>query len=461
MFACLRKGVDAVNNYIVMLIGRLPLVSLLFVLSGYVSPAWANDILYFYNLALKNDPQLRGSQYDHMASRETLRQAYAALYPQIFADVNYTSTNQDITSSDNKVYSVGQMTYDSQTYSVNLTQPLFRYSSFMAVGQARVILKRADLELEKAKQDLILRVAEAYMEVLSSRDKLAAVVAEETALDSHYERAKWRADKGMAPITDLYDAEARLAAVKAQRIEAEYVVKDSYQALAEMCGVAVLETKQLKEEIPLTPPFPASIDNWIDAALKQNLEILIQKSKAEIADREISRQKAAHYPTLDFQADYVMKDTTGTLFGGGSSTQTYDLMIKLNIPIYEGGLTTSKTRESANLYQSAVQAIMKQSRAAERKARSTYNGVLSASTRVVAMKKSVEAQQTVVEAKEEGFKAGLFVGIAVLDAMQDLYKYKKEYSQARNDYLLNTVRLKHTAGTLGEDDLRQINSLLQ
>lgn len=449
------------GNLIFRRIMKLSLILLLFIMSGAFCPAAASDILYYYKLALQNDPQLQGSKYDHLASRETLRQSYAALYPNIYADVIYAYTNQDISESDNRVYAVGQSSYDAQTYSVNLTQPLFRYSSFVTVGQAKIILKRSDLELEKAKQDLVLRFAEAYMEVLTVKDKLAAVIAEETALYSHNERAKARVEKGMAPITDFYDAEARLAAVTAQKIEAEFSVRDSYQALAEMCGVPVLESKQLKEDIPLAPPFPENIDSWVNAAQNQNLEILIQKSKAEIADREISRQKAAHYPTLDFLADYVMKDTKGTLFGGGSKTQTYNLMIKLNIPIYEGGLITSKTRESAHQYQSAVQATTKQVRAAERTVRSTYNGVLSASARVMAMKKSVEAQKTVVEAKEEGFKAGLFVGIAVLDAMQDLYRYRKEYSQARNDYLLNTIRLKHTVGTLGEDDLKQVNALLQ
>lgn len=449
------------GNNICKFIGRLSLVSLLCVLSGNFCSAGATDILYFYSLALHNDPQLRGSEYDHLASRETLRQAYAGLLPQISADVSYTYTFQDISNSENTVYAVGQTDYNTQSYGVNLTQPLFRYSSFLTVSQAKTILKRSDLELEKAKQDLIMRLSEAYMEVLSSKDKLAAVVAEETALTSHYELAKGRADKGLAPITDLYDAEARLAAVKAQRVEAEYVVIDSYQALSEMCGVAVVDTKKLKDEIPLTPPFPNSVDTWIEAASKQNLELLIQKAKAEIADKEISRQKAAYYPTLDFQADYAYKDTTGTMFGGGSTTQNYDLMVKLNIPIYEGGLTTSKKREAESQYQSALQATIRQTRTAERKVRSTYGGVLSATNRVVAMKKSVEAQQVVVEAKEEGFKAGLLVGLAVLDAMQDLYKYKKEYSLARNDYLLNTMRLKYTVGTLGEDDLKQINAFLQ
>ena len=424
-------------------------------------PATAQDLLNYYNIALKNDPQFRGAKYDHMSSREILRQAYAGLLPQINADVSYTLSYQDVLSSDNTVYAVGSTNYDTQSYGVTLTQPLFRYSSFLAVSQAKSSLKRADMELEKERQDLILRVVEAYMNLLTLEDKLTAVAAEETALTSHSALAAERTDRGLAPIMGRYDTEARLAAVTAQRVEMEYAIKDGKQALSEICNVPVQDIKKLKENIPLAVPFPQNVDSWIEASLKQNLEIQIQKYKVEIADKEIERQKAGHYPNIDFQADYAMKDSAGSLFGGGSQTSTYNLMFKLSLPLYEGGLRTSKTREAVNSRASSVETATKLTRSTERKARSTYNAVLSAINRVSAMKKSVEAQQLVVSAKEEGFKAGMLIGLAVLDAAQDLYKYKREYSQARNDYILNMIRLKYVAGTLGEDDVKQIDSLLQ
>ena len=426
-----------------------------------LNSASTGDLLYYYDLALKNDPQFRGVEYESLASRETLRQAYAGLLPKIYGDLSYSQTFQNINSSENQVYSAGSTNYDSQTYGVSLTQPIFRYATFVSIAQAKTVLNRSALELEKARQDLALRVAEAYMDVLLTKDKLAAIKAEESAVELHHVRAKERSEKGMAPITDRYDTEARLAAVRAQRLEAENVLSDAFQSLAEICGVPALEVKSLKEEIQLTQPSPENVDHWMEAGSKQNLEILIQKLKAEIADKEVGRQKSAHYPTLDLQGNYVTTDTKGSLFGGGSNTSNYDLMIKLNIPIYEGGVITSKTREAANLHQSALQGSTKQNRAAERKIRATYNGVVSAMARVMAMKKSVEAQMLVVEAKEEGFKAGLYISLAVLDAMQDLYRYKKDYSQARNDYILNSFRLKHAVGTLKLEELNLVNAWLQ
>jgi outer membrane protein len=390
-----------------------------------------------------------------------LRQAYAGLLPKVYGDLSYSLTYQNINSSENTVYAVGSTDYNSMSYGAKLIQPIFRYSSYISVGQAKSIVSRSELELEKARQDLMLRVAEAYLDVLLSQDKLAAIKAEESSVEQQHLRAKERYERGMAPVTDRYDTEARLAAVSAQRVESENMLKDSYQVLVEICGVPVQELRLLKDDIPYAQPFPASVEHWLEAGFKQNLELLIQKKKAEVAEQEVSLQKSAHYPTLDFQADYTTLDTQGSLFGGGSNTSTYNFIVKLNIPIYEGGLVTSKTREAFNLSQSSQEGVIRLTRATERKTRATFNGVLGSMTRAAAMKKSVDAQKRVVDAKEEGFKAGLYISITVLDAMQDLYRYKREYSQARHDYILNSLRLKHVAGTLNQEELNSVNMWLQ
>jgi outer membrane protein len=421
----------------------------------------ASDLITFYQLALKNDPLFRSSEYESLATKETLRQAYAGFLPKLSSDLSYAITFQNVNSSDNTVYQAGSTDYDSKTYGVTFIQPIFRYSTFINLGQAKTVVNRSNMELEKARQDLALRVAEAYMDVLLAKDKLAAVKAEESAVNFHFVWAKERFEKGMAPITDRYDTEARLAAVGAQRIESENQLNDALQALTEICGVTPLDVQPLKEDIPFVKFAPEDVDQWMGTGLKQNLDVLIQKSKAEVADKEVERQKAAHYPTLDFEADFNNKDTKGSLFGGGSNTTNYDLIFKLNIPLYEGGLITSKTREAVNMLQSSLQGVTKQNRATERKVRSTYNGIISSIARAKAMKKSIEAQQLVVGAKEEGFKAGLYISLAVLDAMQDLYKYKKEYSQARNDYILNSLRLKHSVGSLTPEEINFVNSLFK
>lgn len=419
------------------------------------------DLMFYYRAALESDPRLRGAQFENQADRESLQQAYAGLLPQINAFLSYNTNYQDVISSENMVYDVGTADYETTSYGVALTQPIFRYASFLAVGQSKSVLKQADSELEKARQDLMLRVVEAYVDVLTMQEKLAEVVAEEAALASHYERARERTDRGLAPIMDRYDSEARLAVVTAQRSEAEFALQDAKEALTEICAVPVGEIKVLQEDISLAPPLPENADNWVDAAVERNLDISIQTYKSEVSGVETRRRQAAHYPTIDLVADYARKDTTGSFYGGGSDMAVYNIGVKLMVPLYEGGLTASKKREARNFEAADQEGVVKATREAQRKARSLYNSVLSAANRVTAMKKSVEAQQLVLSAREEGVRSGMMIGLAILDATQDLYKFKREYSQARHDFLLGTMRLRHVAGVLGEGDIARINELLR
>ncbi len=426
-----------------------------------IAPAFGGDLMSFYSLALKNDPQLGGAQFENQASRETLKQAYGGVSPRVNFEFDYGYTRQDIRSSDNRVYGTGTTNYGSYQYSLTVNQPLFNYQSYLSIDQAKATINRSDVELEKARQDLILRVTESYLDILLAQDKVTVAQAQVAAVELHHTVAKARSERGAAPITDLYDTEARLAAVKAELVEAENFLKDTSQGLREIVGTEDVSVRKLKENIPLLSPSPDNSAAWVATARNRNPEILILKHRAEISGKEVDRQKAGHYPTLDLQGDYIVKDTQGTLFGGGSNTATYDILLKFNLPLYGGGTTSSKVRETSSLHQSTLKALERQTRSAERKTNNAFNEIQTAVSRTSAMTKSVEAQKMVVEAKEEGFKSGLYISLAVLDAVQDLYKYRKEYSQARNNYLLNFVRLNHSVGTLGEEHLRVVNSLLE
>jgi outer membrane protein len=425
------------------------------------APAIGGDLMGFYQQALRNDPQLGGAQYENLASKEALTQAYGGVRPRANFEFDWGYTRQEIKSSDNRVYGTGTTDYASYQYSLTVTQPLFNYQSWLSIGQAKDSINRSDAELEKARQDLILRVGEAYLNVLLAQDKVTVAKAQVAAVDLLHTVAKARTDAGNAPITELYDTEARLASVKAEQESAETLLEDSIQAMREIAGAGDVTVKRMKDEIPMASPAPDNAAAWVAETRKRNPDILIQQYKADISGKEVDRQKAGHYPTLDLTGDYIVKDTNGTLFGGGSNTANYDLMLKFSLPIYEGGSTSSKTREASNLRKSALSALDRQTRAAERRTFNAFNEIRTAIGRANAMKKSVEAQKLVVEARETGFKSGKYISLAVLDALQDLYRYKKEQAQARNDYLLNTVRLNHAVGTLKEEHLKQINAWLE
>lgn len=425
----------------------------LLLMTTAVSLAHADSLDEVYQEALQNDPQFKAAYYEHLAAKEIRTQAWSGLLPTVGFTYDYSDIEQDIISSDNTVFASGNTSFTTDAYTLSLTQPVFRYASIVRLGQSKIEVQRADIQFDAALQDLIVRVTENYLMALASQDQLTFAKAEQAADERHFELAKGRQEMGLSPITDLYDAKARLAAVKARRIDAEHMFDDSLQALGEMTGGEVTDLVPLREVMELVVPEPAELDPWVDASLQQNLLLNAQRLAVQIASKEVSRQRAGHYPTLDFLGQFNNTNTDGTLFGGGSEVETTEFMLQLNIPLYEGGSVSSRTRQAASFYQKTLQELEGGIRAIRRQARSAYLGVESAIGRVEALEQAVTSQKLTLEAKSEGFRAGIFTGLAVLDAQRDLYQAKQAHAIARYDYLLNTLRLKQGAGTLKAEDL--------
>lgn len=424
-------------------------------------PVGAEDMLGVYKMAIDKDPQFRGAAFERSALHESLNQAYARLYPELHGEAMYSEISQDIVSSSNPVYTSGSSDYDSKTYTGKLTLPLFQYSLYMEVSQARFLRKRADVDFDFARQDLILRVAHAYLTALAARENLAFANAELEDVKVLDERAQVRYKSGMAPVTDLYDARARLASVKAQVIKAECDLRDALQALQEICGKQVSDLKMLKDELPIILPDPDNPEHWVKIALDQNLKIKSTQYDYDISQREISRQRAGHFPRLDLVGRYYRQDTGGSLFGGGSVVDTMDVMVQANVPIFEGGLINSRVREAKEKSKKASEGLEKQRRAVIREVNASFDGVRSSMSRADALKKSIESQSVLLEAKERGYRSGLYTSLAVLDAARDLYMYRRDYAQSRYEYVLNTLRLKQAVGTLTETEIVTINGWLQ
>lgn len=427
-------------------------------LIGVVSPVQAEGLIEIYQRALQNDPQFQAARFEHQAAVEARPQALAGLLPTLGFSYEYSDTSQDIISSDNTVFASGSTSYGTTSYTLSLTQPVFRYASIVRLGQSKAEVQRADVLLDVALQELMLRVSEAYLRALATQDQLAFARAEQAADESHFELAKGRTEMGLAPITDLHDAKARLATVQASTIEAENQLDDALQALREMTGEEVVGLLTLPRDMKLTGPEPAEIEPWVDAALQQNLTLEAQRLAVKVAEKEVVRQRAGHYPTLDLIGSFNNEETDGTLFGGGSEVETQELMLQLNVPLYAGGMVNSLTRQALSLERKAAQDLVREVRAVMRQARSAYLGVQSAISRVQALEQGVVSQNLALEAKREGFRSGLYTGLAVLDAERDLYQAKQDYALARYDYLLNSLRLKQAAGTLKYDDLAQVGA---
>ncbi len=423
--------------------------------------AGAAGLMDLLDLAQKNDPVLQAALAKKQGVQEHRSQALARLLPTLAASAEYAQTYQDIRSSDNTVFAVGKTDYSSTNFGLTLTQPVFNWEMIVGYQQAGAESLRAEAEYQIAVQDLIIRVAELYMKALAARDQLTFVRAEQAAVEKHFELASGRFSKGLIPITDMHDAKARRATVSAQTIEAENRLDDALQALHEVTGQPVTDLDPLRPDIVPTDPDPTDVETWVKAAVKQNPAIILHKQAVEMADKEVARHNAAHLPTVDLVGSFTNEETDGTLYGGGSEIDNTKVMLRLNVPLYQGGMTRSKVAEAEHQRNAARQELIRQTRAVERQTRSAFLGVKSAINRVEALHQSVTSNQSALDAKQEGFLSGLYTSLAVLDAERDLYLTKQEYARARYEYLLNSLKLKKSTDTLSNRDIGQMAQLFR
>jgi len=425
------------------------------------SACQAEDLMGLYEEALRSDPQLQGAVFDHSAGAEVVTQAWAGYLPTATFDYDKVDTTQDIISSDNNVFAGGSTSFPSTTWSLTITQPIFRYANYQRIGQAKEELKQADAKLVMAQQDLMMRLSEAYLASLAAEDNLSYLGSERTAAQEQLTLAAGREAAAIGRAVDRYDAEARLASVEADYASAEVAQRDSYEALYELVGRDPVSLATLKSDIDLVSPDPANDQHWVDSALRNNPALVVQRHAVSVARKEIARQRGGHYPTLDAVVRRSNQDNGGTLFGGGSEVETQELMLRLSVPLYAGGSVSSKTRESEARYHSAEQELTRLLRESRRQSRDAYWGVMNAVKRVDALNKAVAAQEATLELRRTAYESRLETAISVLDAERDFYSVKRDLSQAKYDYILNSLRLKSLVGILTKNDLNSLNNWLQ
>jgi outer membrane protein len=424
------------------------------VLAMLCGQARADDLVSVYQLALDSDPQYQAAVEAHRAALEVIPQSRAALLPNIAITGDVSRNRFDPRNSDDTSYST------NQTYSVGLRQALYQRERFLQLEQADNRVVQADAQLVAAQQDLLLRVATRYFLVLGAQDNVAFVEADKEAIARTLDQAQQRFDVGLAAITDTLEAQARYDIAVSDAINAERLLDDTREALRELTGELPIAPEVLKAEIPLMTPEPVDQEAWVTVALEQNPLVLAARAATEVAKQEIQVQNSGHYPSLDMVADYSYRDTQ---FGGFTPLERNDSAIglQLSLPLYEGGLVSSQTRQSRYQYNQAREEQEKQRRATERQARDNYRGVISGISKVSALQRAVVSNEKAVEAAETGFEVGTRAVVDVLDAQRELLRARRDHARSRYDYLLDTLRLKQAAGILHETDLVQINNWLE
>jgi len=416
------------------------------------------DLMSVYQLAEKNDPTYLQEIAAHRAALESRPQALSQLLPSVNLSADTTRLDQDISSAGAAVGLSGEIDFNRRGYNLSVTQPLFRRDRFIALDQADSEIKQAEAELVGAQQELIVRIAERYFDVLASMDNHEFSQAEVNSLNRQLEQANQRFEVGLSAITDVHEAQAGYDLAVAQEIQALNAIDNAREAMRELTGDYITAFDGLGEGMSLVRPEPEAIDSWTQLSLDQNLGMIAASHAAETARKEIKRQSAGHFPTLDLVASQDYNSSGGRF--GSTKIHTSSLGLELNIPIYSGGLVSSQTREAHENYNISMYSLEQARRSAQRLTREAYLGVISGISQVKALKQAVVSSETALDATEAGFEVGTRTAVDVVVSQRATSEARRNYSQAKYDYILNTLKLKQAAGTLSPDDLELINTWL-
>jgi len=416
------------------------------------------DLMTVLEQAQATDPQYREAKANTRAVGERIPQARAAVWFPSLGFHGGTSRVDQNTKLSRGVGTGGRSKFTTRDYRINLNQPVYHYDLYVALQQADKSLQQSQYELDATGQTLIIRVAESYFNVLAAQDDLEFTTAAKESLKGQLEQAKQRFEVGLIAITDVQEAQAGFDRASAAQIVAENEVDNSREGLREIAGVYYDELAILGETLKLIAPDPADIDAWTQTAIDQNLELAAAKIGAEIAFDEIQRQYAGHLPTVDINAGYGFNKQGGRF--GSSEVTAGEVGIELNVPIFEGGSITSRTREATYTHDAALEQLEQVKRAVFREARQSYLGVIATISTVKALRQAVLSSKTALDSTTAGFDVGTRTAVDVVDAERGLFEARRDLARSRYNYILDILRLKQAAGTLDPEDLAIANSWL-
>lgn len=444
-------------------------------------PAAAASLLEIYQQALQSDPLIHEAEARRLATLEAVPQARGQLLPQLRAGGTWTSGQrealqnfevEDPPGSGNVSFRLVEFesSSDSSSWNAELRQTLFRWDQWVGLKRAEKRVAKAEVDFEAAQQDLMLRVATRYFNVLAAEDRLTSIHADRLAIARQLEQAQQRFEVGLIAITDVQESQAAYDQAVAAEIQAKRELATAREFLREITGEYTPALSAPGDEFPLASPNPADEASWIDMAMNQNLALVSSRFEEQIARDDISFQRTGHYPTVDLVANYSTSDGEVEIeriagmpaaIAPFPTDATQDsISIQLSIPLFSGGATSSRVREAVYLHRASREQLQRVARETERATRDAYLGVLSEISRVNALAQAVESSRTALEATQAGFEVGTRTIVDVLNSQRSLYTAITNYYQSRYTYIGNVLRLKQAAGMLDVRDLEEIDRFL-
>lgn len=426
-------------------------------------PAYAVpfDLSMAYQKAVDYDAQMRAARADNLVSKEEIAKARAEFRPRMSLSAQRgRNETLSITPSFLGGYDRLNQLYNTKTYILSLQQPLFNLSSIADYKQAKAIVSKSEAMLQKEEANLILRITEAYCNALFAEDNLEFSQSHIKASLEQLQQTKRRYEKGFGTITEISEAQAAYDMAIADGVEIGNEVDFNRRELEHFTGVFPDELcKLVPAKMIFNKPVPDNVESWIELARSGNHEIAASRQEVQITKKEIDKQRASRYPTLNLVAgqSYDLSDSDNII---GQAYNTYSIALQLSVPIYTGGYTSASIRQAQAKRLKAQEELSWQERGTVSDVRKYYNGVITSIAQIQAYEQAVKSGEIALKGTKKAFELGLRTNMDVLDAQQKLLSNKRSLAKSRYQYILNMLQLKDSAGMLSAADIDEVNGWL-
>jgi len=440
---------------------------LIAILSGFFAMTFSvhaenkpQSLLDIYNLALAHDATLASALVANQATQEIIEQGKALYRPVVNFNAGTAMTHTDIAFNTTRVpFPGGGQSFSAYQYGVEAHQPIYRQQSLIELEQAKTQVSLADKQLYLTQQALMLRTALAYFEVLLTQDKMALLTAQKTAIQSQLEQAKANFEAGTNTSTDVNEAQARYDLVVAQELATINDHQIAQQAVQVITGEIPLSLAPVNAAMR-THALEQSLDKWLEVAAANDLNIQIHQDSVKLAEQAIEHANAGHLPTIDAVASVSESYASGSYYGFGSNLKSGSVGLQLQVPLYQGGGTSSRVRQALLSKQKAVNDVEIARRQTSQDTQRAYLNLNTSVAQVKAYEQALVSSQNQLDSTQVSYDVGLRTSVDVLNAQQQLFSAKRDLLQARTSYLVNIIRLKAASGVVAENDLVDINQQL-
>lgn len=413
--------------------------------------ASAEDLATVFDQALTHDPTYQSAEHTFYANKEIFPQSLAQMLPTATGAWSSTGTHSGFNSLGG---------YNLQSRELSIKQPILHIEHWAQLAKSRQQVHQAEATYSAALQDLVIRVAQKYFDILSAQDELSFRRAQRKTFSRHLEQTQQRFDVGLIAITDVHDAKARHDNAVAKEIAAENALADQLELMRELTGTSLERIAGIpdgEQAIPLLSPEPADIEEWVNVAIEQNRELAAAHYAVEVAKDEVWRQRAGHYPRFDVDVSFKRANSTPPL---NHTVDTKSAGLTMMMPILQGGAVLSKTREARAGRSKARDDYQRVHNAVTSQARRAYRGILTEISSVQSLSQAVLSNRSALEATQAAYEVGTRTIVDVLDAQTSLLSAERDKSLAYYAYLIEILKLKQAAGTLSPEDLYNINAWL-